>query len=69
MSICDSGMKNKVCGGILSISVDDQHPLVKLSNFIPWEALFQLVLPDLKTTTAGGKWWLGRKRVFRHHYR
>ena len=34
---------------------------------IPWPALAQLVLADLKQTTAKGKWWLGRKLKLRIH--
>jgi len=67
MSICDSGMKNKVFGAFVTTKVDDRHPLVKLSNFICWATLFELVLPDLKASTKCGKWWLGRKLKVRIH--
>lgn len=67
MSICDSGMNNKVLDADVTIKIDALHPLVKLANFISWAALFELVLPDLKATTVCGKWWLGRKLKVRIH--
>ena len=67
MSICDSGLEDKVFGTTVAIKIEDTHPLVKLSNFIPWVKLFELILPDLKSSTAGGKWWLGRKLKTRMH--
>jgi len=67
MSICDSGLEDKVFGTTVPIKIEDTHPLVKLSNFIPWVKLFELILPDLKSSTAGGKWWLGRKLKTRMH--
>jgi hypothetical protein len=60
-------MKNKVFGAFVTIRVNDLHPLVKLSNFICWTTLFELVLPDLKASTKCGKWWLGRKLKVRIH--
>lgn len=67
MSICDSGMKNKVFGADVTTKIDDLHPLVKLANFICWATLFDMVLPDLKASTKRGKWWLGRKLKVRMH--
>jgi transposase, IS5 family len=67
MSICDSGMKNKVFGANVTTKIDDLHPLVKLANFICWATLFDMVLPDLKASTKRGKWWLGRKLKVRVH--
>ena len=67
MSICNSGMKNKVFGKKVSIEIDNDHPLVNLSNFLVWDKLFVMVLPDLKSTTAKRKWWLGRKLKVRTH--
>jgi hypothetical protein len=43
------------------------HPHIPLAQVIPWPALAELVLPDLKQSTAKGKWWLGRKLKLRIH--
>lgn len=67
MSICDSGMESKVFGNTIAIKIDSSHPLIKLANFIPWAKIYSLILPDLKSTTATGKWWLGRKLKVRLH--
>lgn len=67
MSICDSGMKNKVFGTKVTIEVSSEHKLIKLANFIDWEELFNIVLPDLKSSTTKGLWWLGRKLLVRMH--
>ena len=67
MSICNSGMENKVFGATLSVIIENSHPLIMLANFIPWVKLFELILPDLKSSTIGGKWWLGRKLKVRMH--
>lgn len=49
MSICDSGIKNnKIEGGLVNILVTDDHPLIKLANILPWEKMFEIILPDLK---------------------
>lgn len=67
MSICKIGLKSKVKGGIISIDVSDHHKLIKLANTIPWESLYELISPDLKSSTAKLKWWLGRKLNVRIH--
>ena len=67
MSICDSGIENKVVGGTISCFIEETHPLLRLSNLIPWPKLADLVLPDLKASTAKSKWWLGRKLKLRIH--
>ncbi len=51
----------------LTIAVAPSHPLIQLAQVIPWQALAQLVLPDLQHTTAKGKWWIGRKLQLRVH--
>ena len=43
MSICDSGMGSKVSGDCVSIIIDDTHPLVILSNKLPWHDLHDLI--------------------------
>jgi len=67
MSICDSGIKHKwLEGGLVNITIENNHPLIKLANILPWGEIFNLVLPDLKKT-AKGQWHKGRKLKTRIH--
>lgn len=67
MSICDSGIKNnKIEGGLVNILVTDDHPLIKLANILPWEKMFEIILPDLKKTPKG-QYRRGRKLKIRPH--
>jgi hypothetical protein len=67
MSICSSGLDAPCCGQPVTIDVAPTHPLLQLAQVIPWPALAEQVLPDLKQSTAKGKWWLGRKLKLRIH--
>jgi transposase, IS5 family len=67
MSICSSGLDAPCAGQPVTIAVAPTHPLIQLAQVIPWPALAELVLPDLKQSTAKGKWWLGRKLKLRLH--
>jgi transposase, IS5 family len=51
----------------VTIDVSPTHPLIQLAQVIPWPALADMVLPDLKRTTGKGQWWLGRKLRLRIH--
>jgi len=66
MSICDFGMESKVNAQLLTIKVEKDHPLMLLAGFLPWAAMFQLILEDLKMT-AKGQWFRGRKLKVRIH--
>jgi hypothetical protein len=67
MSLCFSGLEEPCRLQPVTIDVSPQHPLIKLAHVIPWPTLAELVLADLKATTAKGKWWLGRKLKLRIH--
>jgi len=67
MSICSSGLDAPCAGQPVTIAASPTHPLIQLAQVIPWSALAELVLPDLKQSTAKGKWWLGRKLKLRIH--
>ena len=67
MSICQSGFDFKPHEGKITITVQQTHPLLQLTSMLDWISLVEIVLPDLKSTTAGGKWWLGRKLKLRIH--
>lgn len=67
MSIGFSGLDTPCCVQPVTIDVPPTHPLIQLAQVIPWQALADMVLPDLKCTTAKGKWWLGRQLTLRIH--
>lgn len=66
MSICQSGMNGKTEAGKVLIDVTETHPLIRLGQSLPWENLFETILPDLKKTQKG-YWWRGRKLKVRTH--
>lgn len=66
MSICQSGIGFKAQAGSVLVSVTEKHPLIRLSQSLPWQILADMVLPDLKKTKKGF-WWLGRKLKLRTH--
>ena len=66
MSISQSGVNSNIQAAKILINVTEQHPLIQLGKALPWQELFDLILPDLKNT-ASGKWWLGRKLKVRTH--
>ena len=67
MSVGFSGLDTPGCIQPVIIEVSPTHPLIQLPQVIPWQALADMVLPDLKRTTTKGKWWLGRKLTLRIH--
>jgi transposase, IS5 family len=67
MSLCFSGLHTPYRASVVTIDVSPTHPLLRLALVIPWPILADIVLPDLKRTTAKGKWWLGRRLMLRIH--
>jgi IS5 family transposase len=63
LSGCDAG----ATAAPIRILIAANHPLIRLANALPWRALTDLVLNDLKRTTARGCWWTGRKIRVRVH--
>jgi len=66
MSICQSGVSCDVQAGKILIDITEQHPLIRLSQSLPWGEMVEVILPDLKRTKTGC-WWLGRKLKVRSH--
>jgi len=66
VSICKIGIKSKVFAKKVLIRIADNHPLILLANLLPWEEMYDLILPDLKKT-AKGNWRVGRKLKVRIH--
>jgi len=67
MSICLAGINDKVVGENLCIKIVNDHPLLRLSNVLPWDEMVSLVMPELQATTAKGKWMIGRALMLRIH--
>ena len=67
MGLNISGCDIAVTPGVVSVVVSQEHPLIKLANALPWIALINLVMSDLKETTAKRCWWMGRKLLVRVH--
>ncbi len=67
MSIDVSGRDAKVESATVPMFVSGDHPLIKLALILPWVMMIDLVVEDLKRTTAKGCWWLGRKILVRVH--
>ena len=67
MSIDESGIVSKVLPRKMTVEVKSTHPLIALANVLPWDALAEMVVSDLKITTKKGKWWMGRPLRLRIH--
>lgn len=67
MSLCYSGLTTKVKAFPVVIIIEGQHPLVELAQIIPWQAIAEMIIPDLQKTTKKGFLHLGRPLVLRSH--
>ena len=67
MSICHSGLDSKVQGGTVEIEINATHPLIQFANSLLWDEIADIVMQDLKSTTAKKKWWIGRPLKLRIH--
>jgi hypothetical protein len=67
MSIDDSGLNGKILGRDIVITVKGNHPLIQLGQALSWDDLAEIILPDLKSTTKKGRWWMGRPLHLRIH--
>ena len=67
MSFAQDGLNSKIKMHSASIKVRTDHPLILVANAIAWDNLAEIVLKDLKKTTAKGFWHLGRKLYLRVH--
>lgn len=66
MGISLKGFGQQLSGSTITLKIADSHRLVKLGNAIDWQALADIVMPDLKATEKG--WWrVGRKLKLRIH--
>ncbi len=66
MSLDVNGFDEPVTGGVVTITISNDHCLIKLSQKLPWDEMLQLVLPDLQRTDKK-HWWVGRPLRVRIH--
>ena len=66
MSLDGDGFTEVVSGGVVSITIDEEHRLVKLAQKLPWEDMLGLIVPDLQRTEKK-HWWMGRPLRVRIH--
>ena len=55
MSIGFSGLDTPCCMQPVTIEVSPTHPLIQLAQVIPWQALADMVLPDLQAHHGQGQ--------------
>lgn len=67
MSICFSGINAKSKSMAITMTPSSRHPLIKLAQIVPWEALSALVKADLQESTLKKTLHLGRKLRLRIH--
>jgi IS5 family transposase len=66
MSLDVNGFDELVTGGMVTITISNDHRLVKLAQKLPWDEMLHLVLPDLQRTEKK-RWWMGRPLRIRIH--
>ena len=67
MALNISGSDKVVNGISTTLTVEDDHPLILLARMLDWPRLIALVIEDLKATSKGGNWQLGRPLFVRTH--
>lgn len=66
MSLEMEGFDMPLVGLSIPLFIVETHPLVRLANRLPWEALLEKVLLDLQRTEKK-HWWRGRPLAIRIH--
>ena len=66
MSLDITGFDKDPTGRIVTIKINDNHPLIKLANRLPWQEMLEIILPELQNTEHN-KSWLGRPLKIRIH--
>jgi len=67
MSICKTGLNEKIKAEKILISILESEPLVRLANLIPWEEAAQIIEADLISSSPTGSIHLGPKLSLRVH--
>ena len=66
MTICYQGLEAKTEASAIVVSIQKNHPLIKLAQKIPWTKLAEIVIPDLQKTEKGFC-DTGRRLYLRNH--
>lgn len=67
MGLCMKGLETTLTCATVRIQVRDDHPYIRLANTLKWGKMADLILDDLKRSTAKLQWWIGRKLQIRIH--
>jgi transposase, IS5 family len=66
MSLNFDGFDQAVQSSAVTITIDSDHPLIKLAKVLPWQELVDIIWPDLKRTPRL-IWWSGRPLPWQSH--
>lgn len=66
MSLNMEGFDSEVKGLSVTLTIQDDHPLIRLASRLPWQGMLETILPDLQRTDKL-LWWLGRPLRIRIH--
>ena len=67
MTICNSGINAKCESIEIKILVREDNKFIKLSNYLNWDEMTKIILPDLQKTTKSGNLNCGPKLQLRTH--
>ena len=67
MTICNSGINAKCESQNITLFVDSNSKFIKLSNYLDWQGMVEIILPDLQKTTKSGNLNCGPKLQLRKH--
>ena len=67
MTICNSGINAKCESKEIKIFVSQDNNFIKLSNYLNWDEMTKIILPDLQKTTKSGNLNCGPKLQLRKH--
>lgn len=67
MSLNVDGFDKIVQSGNVTITITNQHPLIKLAQSLVWDDLLAFILHDLQQSTVKKLWWRGRPLYLRTH--
>ena len=67
MTICNSGITAKCESIEITICINEDNKFIKLSNYLNWEEMVKIILPDLQKTTKSGNLNCGPKLQLRKH--
>jgi IS5 family transposase len=67
MGLCMKGLESTLTSATVCVQVPDDHAYIRLANTLKWGKMTDLIVDDLKRSTAKLQWWVGRKLQIRIH--